>query len=202
VAWDAYLSALADYHTPDVSLTTLHEHDEMLWRLSGRIFQLVPFLTDSVWDDVGEFGRLDQFLNNLRDLQEDANNGICYFPTDVLDAFGVDRREVLSGRCHANSGYRRMMEFWLDERLPALRARASGFVDTQGLHPSLEIMRTWSIWRHARIERVMRAVGLDFRRFPSRYWAEVRRDLAGRCAGKEQADAGRAEPVQRSPQPA
>ena len=202
VAWDAYLSALADYNAPNISLATLHEHDEMLWRLSGRIFQLVPFLTDSIWDDVGEFGRLDQFLNNLRDLQEDAENGICYFPADVLDAFGVDRDEVLLGRCHANPGYTRMMEFWLDERLPTLRAQAAGFVGAPGLHPSLEIMRTWSIRRHARIERVMRAVDLDFRRFPARYWAEVRRDLAGRRAGGEQTDAGRAERVQRWPQPA
>ena len=181
-AWDAYLEALHDYHGPAVSLATLREHDEMLWRLSGRIFQLVPFLTASVWDAAGEFGRLDQFLNNLRDLQEDADSGVCYFPDDVLDASGVTRGEVLSGRCHHNPGYRRLMEFWLDERLPALRAQAAGFVEATGLHPSLEIMRAWSIDRHARIERVMRAVDLDFRRFPERYWAEVRRDLARRGA--------------------
>jgi phytoene synthase len=38
-------------------------------------------------------------------------------------------------------------------------------------------MRAWSLARYARIERVLRAVDFDFRRFPSRYWAEVRRDL-------------------------
>jgi phytoene synthase len=177
-AWDAYLEALGDYHGPDVSVRTLHEHDEMLWRLSGRIFQLVPFLTEAVWDAAGEFGRLDQFLNNLRDLQEDADHGICYLPADVLAAFGVSRADVLTGRCIESPRYRSMMHFWLDKHLPTLRARAAGFVDACDLHPSLEIMKTWSIRRHARIERVMRAVEFDFRRFPGRYWAEVRHDLA------------------------
>jgi phytoene synthase len=177
-AWDAYLEALGDYHGPEVVVRTLHEHDEMLWRLSGRIFQLVPFLTEAVWDAVGEFGRLDQFLNNLRDLQEDADNGICYLPADVLASFGLSRGDVLSGRCTGDPRYRRMMNFWLDKHLPTLRARANGFVEAGDLHPSLEVMKTWSIRRHARIERVMRAVGFDFRRFPGRYWAEVRRELA------------------------
>jgi 15-cis-phytoene synthase len=177
-AWDAYLEALGDYHGPQIAVRTLREHDEMLWRLSGRIFQLVPFLTEAVWDAAGEFGRLDQFLNNLRDLQEDADNGICYLPADLLASFGLSRGDVLSGRCTQDPRYRRMMSFWLDEHLPTLRARAEGFVTAGGLHPSLEVMKSWSIRRHARIERVMRAVGFDFRRFPGRYWAEVRRDLA------------------------
>ncbi|MCC6554097.1 MAG: squalene/phytoene synthase family protein, partial [Polyangiaceae bacterium] len=141
VAWDAYLQALRDYHAPEISLPTLHDHDEMLWRLSGRIFQLVPFLTEDIWDSVGELGRLDQLLNNLRDLSEDAANGICYFPADVLHDFGVSRDEILSGRCLGSPAYGRLMRFWLDEHLRALRARAEGFVRAEGIHPSLEVMR-------------------------------------------------------------
>jgi phytoene synthase len=73
-----------------------------------------------------------------------------------------------------------MMRFWIEEHLPTLRARAAPFIEATGLHPSLEIMRAWSLARYARIERVLRAVDFDFRRFPSRYWAEVRRDLLAR----------------------
>ncbi|WP_437636104.1 squalene/phytoene synthase family protein [Sorangium sp. So ce854] len=179
-AWDAYLLALADYHAPGLLIRTMREHDTMLMRLSGHIFQLVPFLTMEHWDAAGEFGRLDQFFNNLRDMQEDADRGICYLPEEELARHGVTRAQVISGRCVGTSGYERLMRSWLDEVLPALYARAAPFIEARGLHPSLEIMREWSLRRYARITRVFRATGFDHRRFPARYWAEVRRDLAER----------------------
>ncbi|AKT37454.1 squalene/phytoene synthase family protein [Chondromyces crocatus] len=176
-AWDAYLEALEEYHAPEVQVRTMVEHDEMLFRLSGRIFQLMPFLTTVHWDAAGEFGRLDQFFNNLRDLQEDAEHGICYLPVDLLRRFGVAREEVLSGRCASTPAFRAMMRFWVGEHLAALRERARPFIEAEGVHPSLEIMRSWSLRRHARIERVLRTLDFDYRRFPTRYWAEVRRGL-------------------------
>lgn len=188
-SWDAYLQALADYHAPDVRVRTVHEHDEMLWRLSGRLFQLVPFLRGDLWEAAGEFGRLDQFFNNLRDIQEDAEHGICYLPADLLERFGVSRAEIISGRCVDRPGYQALMHHWLDEHLPMLRARAARFIKAEGLHPSLELMLAWTLKRHERIERVLRAVEFDFRRFPSRYWAEVRRDLLAYRAATRTADA-------------
>jgi len=194
-AWDAYLKALAVYHAPDVRVRSMREHDEMLWRLSGRIFQLVPYLTEELWDAAGEFGRLDQFFNNLRDLQEDAENGICYLPADLLERFGVTRAEVISGRCIGSPGYQALMRFWVNEHLPLLRGGAARFIQASGLHPSLEIMRSWSLRRHERIVRVLCAVDFDFRRFPSRYWAEVRRDLLAWRAAVRPAGEGAAQPA-------
>lgn len=179
-AWDEYLRALADYHAHGHILHTLKEHDLMLWRLSGRIFQLVPFLTEEHWLSASDFGRLDQFFNNLRDLQEDADQGICYLPEDVLARHGITRAQVISGRCIGTPGYRDMMRFWLDEVMPALYARAAEFIGARDLHPSLALMREWSLRRYDRITRVFRATDFDYRRFPARYWAEVRRDLAER----------------------
>lgn len=179
-AWDAYLLALADYHAPSLLIRTLKEHDTMLVRLSGHIFQLVPFLTKEHWDAAGEFGRLDQFFNNLRDMQEDADRGICYLPEEELARHGVTRAQVISGRCVDTPGYQALMRYWLDEVMPGLYARAAPFIEARGLHPSLQIMREWSLRRYARITRVFRATGFDHRRFPARYWAEVRRDLAER----------------------
>ncbi|WP_437953920.1 squalene/phytoene synthase family protein [Sorangium sp. So ce296] len=179
-AWDAYLRALADYHAPGLLIRTMKEHDTMLARLSGHIFQLVPFLTKEHWDAAGEFGRLDQFFNNLRDMQEDADRGLCYLPEEELARHGVTRAQVISGRCVELPGYQRLMRSWLEEVMPSLYARAAPFIDARGLHPSLEIMRDWSLRRYARIARVFRATGFDHRRFPARYWAEVRRDLAER----------------------
>ncbi|AUX39320.1 hypothetical protein SOCE26_007090 [Sorangium cellulosum] len=179
-AWDAYLLALADYHAPSLLIRTMKDHDTMLMRLSGHIFQLVPFLTKEHWDAAGEFGRLDQFFNNLRDMQEDADRGICYLPGEELARHGVTRAQVISGRCVDTPGYRALMSSWLDEVMPALYARAAPFIDAQDLHPSLQLMKEWSLRRYARITRVFRALGFDYRRFPARYWAEVRRDLAER----------------------
>ncbi|MGK4007652.1 squalene/phytoene synthase family protein [Sorangium sp. So ce1036] len=179
-AWDAYLLALADYHAPGLLIRTMKEHDTMLLRLSGHIFQLVPFLTKAHWDAAAEFGRLDQFFNNLRDMQEDADRGLCYLPEEELARHGLTRAQVLSGRCIDTPGYRSLMQFWLDEIMPSLYARAAPFIDAHDLHPSLQMMKEWSLRRYARITRVFRATGFDPRRFPARYWAEVRRDLAER----------------------
>lgn len=176
-AWDAYLDALAEYHAPEMRVRTLSDHDEMLFRLSGRIFQLVPFLPGHAWEAAGEIGRLDQFFNNVRDLHEDGESGLCYLPEDVLGRFGVKRGDVISGAAAEQPRFQRLMRFWLDEHLPALRARALPFFKIEGLHPSLRVMREWTARRHVRIERVMRAVKFDYRRFPALYWAAVRHDL-------------------------
>lgn len=173
IAWDDYLEALAVWTRPEVVVTTLREHDEMLFRLSGRIFQLVPFLDEARWEAAGELGRLDQLFNNLRDLEEDAANGIVYFPEEILARFGLTRREVLEGRCCETDAWRSMMRFWLDDHLATLRLRAGAFALAEGMHPSLEVMRAFTLLRHARIERVFRACDFDYRRFAERYWAEV-----------------------------
>lgn len=175
--WDAYLTALDDYHAPGLVLRTLAEHDEMLWRLSGRIFQLLPYVPHEFTEAIGEFGRLDQFFNNLRDLHEDAERGLCFLPVDVLARFGVERDEVIAGRAVDRPGWAPLMRWWLDDHRWALWARADPFIEASGLHPSLELMRAWCLWRYARIERVMRAVGCDPRRFQDRYWAATRHEL-------------------------
>lgn len=176
-AWSGYLDALAEYHRPAICVADLEEHDTMLFRLSGHIFQLVPFLGVEHWMAAGEFGRLDQFFNNLRDLREDAANGICYLPAELLARFDLDQADVISGACLGGEAWQAMMQYWLDEHLPALRRRAESFFAAEGLHASLEIMRGWTRRRHARIERVFREVGFDYRRFGERYWSEVQRDL-------------------------
>lgn len=176
-AWDAYMAALVDYHRRDLVLSTLAEHDTMLGRLSGHLFQLIPFLSSAATEAIYAFGALDQFMNNLRDLEEDASHGICYLPEEVLGAWRIDRESLLAGSVLGQAGYRRMMSFWLDEHLPALRRCAAAFVEMDLPDPSLELMRSWTLRRHARIERVLRDCDFDFRSFPVRYWTEVRRDL-------------------------
>lgn len=175
--WNAYLDALATYHRSDLTLARLDDYDRMLEHLAGNFFQILPFLAPEDWEAASSFGIVDQFYNNLRDLAEDARQGICYFPTELLEQFGIDRSEILQFECFDNPGYYSLIEFWLDEYLPKLWQHAEPLLRSPNLHPSWEILRNWSLARYHRIEQIFRYVRYDYARFPQVYWAAVRHDL-------------------------
>lgn len=176
--WDDYLDAIATYHRHDLTLTHLDDITQMFARLAGNFFQAFPFLEAHHADAARQFGILDQFYNNLRDLREDAEEGVSYFPEAVLDEFGVGRSQLLDGTAIGTPAHRRLMEFWLDDYLPQLVRNARSFLDADDLHPSWQILRYWSLHRYSRIEQVFYECNFDDRRFPERYWNAVRRDLA------------------------
>jgi len=177
-AWTRYLAALRAYHRPNLRLPTLSDHREMLDRLSGSIFQLVPFLSLQQFEAIRGLGALDQFFNNLRDLAEDAAHGICYFPDDVLARTGLRREDVLVDGWRSTPGWPKLMRFWLDEYLPELERGAAPFVACDDLHPSVARLRSECRARYLRILRRFRRVGFDFRRFAEEYWREVRERAA------------------------
>lgn len=176
-AWDRYLGAIQEYHRANLVLETLEDHRRMLDRLAGSFFQVLPFLSEAQRPLARALGVLDQFYNNLRDLQEDARQGICYFPAEVLARFGVTRAEILAGTAIANPGYRGLMEFWLGVYLPQLEAAAAPAAAATGWDESWQLLRAWSQWRYRRIRRVLEACDLDYGRFPQVYWAQVQQDL-------------------------
>jgi phytoene synthase len=173
-AWSGYLAALRTYHRQDLRLPRLVDHREMLDRLSGSLFQLVPFLSPPQFEAIRGLGVLDQFFNNLRDLAEDAAHGISYFPEDVLARVGLRREDVLGDRWRSTAGWPKLMRFWLDEYLPELERGAARFVACDDLHPSVARLRSECRARYLRILHRFRAVGFDFRRFAEEYWREVR----------------------------
>ena len=177
-AWTRYLAALRAYHRPNLRLPTLSDHREMLDRLSGSLFQLVPFLSPHHFEAIRGLGVLDQFFNNLRDFAEDAAHGICYFPDDVLALAGVRREDVLGDGWRSTPGWPRLMRFWLYEYLPELERGADPFVACDDLHPSVARLRSECRARYLRILRRFRRVGFDFRRFAEEYWREVRERAA------------------------
>ena len=146
----------------------------MLDRLSGSLFQLVPFLSPPQFEAIRGLGVLDQFFNNLRDLAEDAAHGICYFPDDVLARARLRRDDVLGDRWRSRPGWPNLMRFWLDEYLPELELGAARFDACDDLHPSVARLRSECRARYLRILHRFRAVGFDFRRFAEEYWREVR----------------------------
>jgi phytoene synthase len=173
-AWKRYLAALRAYHGRNLKLRTMADHRRMLDRLSGSLLQLVPFLLPHHFEAIRAFGVLDQFFNNLRDLAEDAAQGICYFPEDVLARFGLSREDVVSGRCRDMSAWRELMVYWLDEYLPELERAAARFDRCDDLHPSVLRLRSEFRARYARIFDLFCAVDFDFEQFAEKYWSEVR----------------------------
>ncbi|MBE9040793.1 squalene/phytoene synthase family protein [Oscillatoriales cyanobacterium LEGE 11467] len=176
-SWDIYLQAISTYHQPNLVVESLEQYEQMLENLAGRFFQILPFLPPNLWQAACYFGMLDQFYNNLRDLHEDAQQGICYFPREILARFGVTREEILQLRCSGNRGYYQLIEFWLDEYLPRLREAANGFIEAEGLHPSWQILRDWSLARYRRIEDIFRCCEFNYACFPQYYWTAVADDL-------------------------
>jgi phytoene synthase len=173
-AWTGYLAALRTYHRHDLRLPRLADHRAMLDRLSGSLFQLVPFLLPSQFEAIRGLGVLDQFFNNLRDLAEDAAHGICYFPDDALAGAGLCREEVLGDGWRSTPGWPKLMRFWLDEYLPELERGAARFDAFDDLHASVARLRGECRARYLRILHRFRAVGFDFRRFAEEYWSDVR----------------------------
>ncbi|NEQ31529.1 MAG: squalene/phytoene synthase family protein [Leptolyngbya sp. SIO4C5] len=176
--WDRYIEAMRDYHQPNLAIETLHDYEQMLERIAGSFFQCFPFISAQHRQAICYFGLVDQFYNNLRDLREDALQGVCYFPEEVLANFGVKRSEILSMTCFDRPGYFQMMQFWTEEYLPRVRQQTVSLILAQDLHPSWEMLRDWCIHRYNRVERVLQICHYDFQQFPERYWFEVRRDLA------------------------
>jgi phytoene synthase len=173
-AWTRYLAALDTYHRHDLRLPTLADHRAMLDRLSGSLFQLVPFLSPTHFEAIRGLGVLDQFFNNLRDLAEDAAQGICYFPEDVLARVGLRRGDLLGDGWRSTLGWPKLVRFWLDEYLPELERDAAGFDGCHDLHPSVARLRRECRARYRRILHRFRTVGFDFRCFADEYWREVR----------------------------
>jgi phytoene synthase len=176
-SWDRYVKAIARYHADNLTIHTFEQYEEMLFSLGGSFFQILPFLTDKHRQVASYFGILDQFYNHLRDLREDAAQGICYLPTELLNWFDVSRHEILQQSACQNPNYVKMMQFWLDEYLPRLRRKARQLVTADDLHPSWEILRDWSVYRYRRIDMTFRECGFDYLEFSEVYWQGVKSDL-------------------------
>lgn len=186
-AWSEYLAAIEESHQPDFRVRTRAEYDALALRLSGSLFALFPFLGEREAGLIRAFGALDQYLNHLRDLAEDARCGICPFPEEELERFGLRPADLgLAwgepaaathwGEARARAAVRaRAREFlarWLDEALPLAWEQARRFIEAPGLHPSVALMRADCVGRYRRIERTLRDCGLDPRAFERRYWGQ------------------------------
>jgi len=176
-AWNQYVLAIEQYHANNLVVETFEQYEQLLKDLAGSFFQMLPFLADKHRPIARHFGVVDQFYNHLRDLQEDAEQGICYLPLELLEQFGVSREEILQKTAPQNPNYCQMMQFWLGEYLPKLRRKVRQLITVEDLHPSWQILCDWSIYRYRRIEQVFRECQFDYTQFPELYWRRVRAEL-------------------------
>jgi phytoene synthase len=177
-AWEEYLAAIADYHQAHLVIDRLHDYEVMLDRLAGSCFQLLPDLQVHQRAIARRFGWVDQFYNNLRDLYEDAQQGVCYFPTEVLTQFGLSRSAILDLSCLQHPGYRDLMQFWVEDYLPQLRQQHHALLRVADLPPAWQRLTTWFCHRYRRIEQVMQACDYDFVAFAQQYWPLVEHELS------------------------
>lgn len=153
-----YVSAIMEYHRPELAIRTNREFYRMAARLGGAVFRLFPYLDPAARRAIQPLGTLDQVFNILRDTHEDSRKGLCYFPAP-LRALEPPR----------------ILRHWFDDHLPRLREAARGFDELPGLHQSLVAMAE-SCWeRYDRIEACYRLVDFDPRAFHETYWEQVRR---------------------------
>lgn len=176
-AWNQYLDAVGRYHQPQLVLTDLPEYETFLAAIGGGFFQVFPFGAAHQQSAIAHWGQLDQVYNHLRDLHEDMQQGLCYFPTQVLAQFGLTRGAVLSPAGHKTAGYTRLLRFWLEHYLPRLRRKARQITRYQDLHPSWAMFLEWSIARYRRIETTLRDCQFDAEEFAAVYWLRVQADL-------------------------
>ncbi|MGD1860855.1 MAG: squalene/phytoene synthase family protein [Leptolyngbyaceae cyanobacterium] len=177
-AWDEYIEAIADYHQPTLTLNTLQDYEVMLDRLAGSCFQLLPDLHPHQRLLARQFGWVDQFYNNLRDLYEDSQQQVCYFPAEVLAQFGLTRQTILDFSCLNHAGYQSLMEFWVEDYLPTLRQHKLGLFQAKDLQPAWQQLVDWFNHRYRRIETVMRDCHYDFTAFAQTYWRLVEQELS------------------------
>jgi 15-cis-phytoene synthase len=154
-AWSHYLDALATYTCVPFELQTLRDHDRMLEAISGSLFLAFPGLDARSRAVISAFGALDQYWNNLRDLDEDRAQGICYFPARTLAPYGLTPRSVLDGTAMSQPEWRAFLSFWLDGYRPRLEAAARPFCELE-LRRSTAALRESCLARYDRVEQAVR----------------------------------------------
>ncbi|TAF51912.1 MAG: phytoene/squalene synthetase [Oscillatoriales cyanobacterium] len=176
-AWERYLEAVTTYHRDDLVIATMTDYDRLIDRLGGSLFQVFPDLNVELAAGARAFGALDQCYNHLRDLDEDTQHRLCYFPQRVLQRFGLSAEDFYQRTVFERSGYIDLMHYWLSDYLPPRKAIAQQFAQRLDLSPAWRLLCDWSLDRYQRIETCLRHCNYNYVDFTQQYWADVRQQL-------------------------
>jgi 15-cis-phytoene synthase len=176
-AWERYLEAVTAYHCDDLVIPTMADYDRLVDRLGGSLFQIFPDLNVDLAAGARAFGALDQCYNHLRDLDEDTQHRLCYFPQDLLSRFGLTAEEFYQRTVFKQSGYLDLMHYWLYDYLPPHKAIAQQFARRSDLPLAWKLLCDWSLDRYQRIETYLQRCDYNYVEFAQQYWADVRQHL-------------------------
>jgi phytoene synthase len=175
-----FVSAVSKYHQIDAAaIETLADYQSMLENIGGNFFQTFPDIPHQLREPIFHFGALEHFYNNLRDLREDAENGICYIPGELLSRFSLTRTDILSLRASTRHNFQRLMEFLMSGLLLQLKLNAAEFIVAPIQEHSFILLRESCLRRHARIEYVIRVCNFDFVEFSAQYWKLFHQETTG-----------------------
>lgn len=176
-SWDQYLESLKTYLHPETKIRSMEDYERALYGLSGTFFQALPHAPKDVKNAVGSLGILDQFYNNLRDLEEDTKRGICYFPVELLEKFGIDRTEISKIIYTGEERFSNMMEYLLSSFVTDIKKKTTPLFSRETDHYSWKLMLDNVLARHSRIEYVSRVSSYNMKIFNQIYWNLVKSDL-------------------------
>lgn len=171
-AWDDYLHTVDKYYKPELVIKTLVEHNQMLERLSGSLFQVLPLVHKRYWNEIRYLGVVERVYIHIRDMAEDASRGICYFPEDVLSRYSLKREQFLDGSCINQPEYRHLIHYWLNIYLPNFKQHTQRLLVAVDLHSSWLVLLEWTLQRHSKIESVFRCCDYNYITFPNLYWSD------------------------------
>ncbi len=180
--WDLYLASLERYIRPRKEIAGLREYRKALYGLSGTFFQAFPYVPKEFMKEVGVFGTLDQFFNNLRDLYEDTLRGICYYPISLLERFQIEPQDLLKLVHEPNRRFVSLNEFLLSSFASRLQTEIRPLLMANSVHPSWRICMQHTIQRYGRIEYFMRLCHFNARLSRVAYWEDVQNKLSKETA--------------------
>jgi len=180
--WDLYLTSLERYIRPRKEIAGLREYRKALYGLSGTFFQAFPYAPIQFMKEVGVFGTLDQFFNNLRDLYEDTIRGICYYPISLLERFQIEPQELPRLVHEPNRRFVRLNEFLLSSFASGLQTQMKPLLTANSVHPSWKICMQHTINRYERIEYFVRLCHFNVRLFRAAYWEDVQNKFSKETA--------------------
>jgi phytoene synthase len=178
-AFDAYVHAIRRYHENGRGLETMAELEPMLQELSGSILLCMPSVPRALCVEVVALGAADQLYNNVRDICEDAARGLCLWPRELLDHFGVRKADLRSGRIDAPrvGAMSRYVIFEIGHRL---RRRYPTLLVSGDMSTAWRMLVRDFERRYDAVERALVDSAFDPVQFTETYWRRASADVRGR----------------------
>ncbi len=178
--FDRYVKASRRYHGANLRIETVAEHQVMLAELSGALLLSMPHAPVEYVEEILALGAVDQLFNDVRDLVEDSAAGVCRFPTELLERFGLRVEDLIIGQFDA-SGVAPLLDFVVSDLAARMRRSYTALSSDRTIHPTWQRLVSEFERRHELVEQTLRTTGFDVKRFTALHWAKAREAAESRA---------------------